>query len=243
MTSRKYTLLAVLGCLFASVAFAQSTTYGTRAIYGVGHDVTDSTHISKKKLPQHSEFLAGTYDYPAKPRDMWEVGIKAGLFTLASDVRPMASYGGAIHIRKALGHTLSLRLEGMYGRARGQNWKESKGYVSHSSSPWFQRTQNTNQFGQGVYYNYRTIVQDLSLQLLANVHNIRFYKQQTGLTLYVLGGAGLTTWCPQSDIMNGTTPYDYRGIVGKEYSKRKDVLKALRDLQVKYIPWILQTLP
>ena len=31
-------------------------------------------------MPQHTEFLNGTYNFPAKPRNQWEVGIKGGMF-------------------------------------------------------------------------------------------------------------------------------------------------------------------
>ncbi|MBU6204816.1 MAG: hypothetical protein KJS45_05500, partial [Bacteroidetes bacterium] len=36
--------------------------------------VGDTTVISKNKLPQQKEFVEGTYLYPPKPRDKWEVG-------------------------------------------------------------------------------------------------------------------------------------------------------------------------
>ena len=235
MTSKKYTLLAALFCFFASTVFAQTTA--TRAIYGVGHDVIDSSLISSKRLPQHIEFLAGTYDYPAKPRDMWEVGLKAGGFAIFGDVDVLPSYGFGVHVRKSLGHVMSLRLEGLIGRGRGQNWKPSHGYTyGGAANPWFSRYHVDGKADPNVYYNYRTVVQDLSLELLANIHNIRFYKNQTSLTFYVLGGVGVSTWCPQSDVMNGTTLYNYSGIAnayasGQGYGKRKDILKQLKDLQ------------
>jgi hypothetical protein len=37
-------------------------------------------------MPQHSEFLNGTYNFPAKPRNQWEIGAKFGAFTVAGDV-------------------------------------------------------------------------------------------------------------------------------------------------------------
>ncbi|HUN04124.1 MAG TPA: OmpA family protein, partial [Niabella sp.] len=237
MTSKKYTLLAVLFCLFASTVFAQTTA--TRSIYGAGLDVTDANLISSKNLPQHNEFLAGTYDYPAKPRDMWEIGVSGGMFNILGDVRSVPSIGTAVHIRKALGHVISLRLQGMYGRGIGQNYRPSTGYkYGGSNNPWYERynpqgTQTANLKFPEVFYNYRTIVQDLGLQILANVHNIRFYKDQTSLTLYALGGLGVTTWCAQSDVLDANNrPYDYSNIIKtQDYTKKKDVLKQLKDLQ------------
>ena len=71
MASKKYILLAGIICLLASGSFAQ---------VGASYDVKDSSLIPSKRMPQHSEFLNGTYNFPAKPRNQWEIGIKAGMF-------------------------------------------------------------------------------------------------------------------------------------------------------------------
>jgi hypothetical protein len=42
---------------------------------------------------------------------------------------------------------------------------------------------------QVVYHNYKTQIQDLSLQGLITLNNVRFHKQKTNLTIY--GGAGI----------------------------------------------------
>ncbi len=47
---------------------------------GGSYDVKDSSLIPEKRMPQHSEFLNGTYNFPAKPRNQWEIGIKGGFF-------------------------------------------------------------------------------------------------------------------------------------------------------------------
>ena len=41
---------------------------------------------SSKRMPQHTEFLNGTYNFPAKPRNQWEIGIKAGSFKVGGDI-------------------------------------------------------------------------------------------------------------------------------------------------------------
>jgi hypothetical protein len=79
-------------------------------------------------MPQHTEFMNGTYNYPAKPRNMWEVGVKAGLFTINGDVNASASYGVGAHIRKAFGYLFSARLSYMQGIGKGLNWQPSGGY-------------------------------------------------------------------------------------------------------------------
>ena len=43
-----------------------------------------------------------------------------------------------------------------------------------------------------VYYNYKTRVQDLSIQGVVTFNNIRFHKAKTGFTFYGFGGIGGT---------------------------------------------------
>ncbi len=80
MASKKYLLFAGIFCLLASSGFSQRL--------GASYDVKDSSLIPSKRLAQHSEFLNGTYNFPAKPRNQWEIGIKAGLFRLSAMYLP-----------------------------------------------------------------------------------------------------------------------------------------------------------
>ncbi len=73
MASKKYSLLAGIFCLLASYGFSQTTT-------GTGYDVSDSSVVPSRSMPQHTEFMNGTYNFPAKPRNQWEIGIKPGTF-------------------------------------------------------------------------------------------------------------------------------------------------------------------
>ena len=109
MASKKYSFLAGVFCLFASAGFAQTTT--TAAGTASGYDPADSSVVPSRRMPQHTEFMNGTYNYPAKPRNMWEVGIKGGSFTIGGDVASrFFSPGFGVHVRKALGYVFSLRL-------------------------------------------------------------------------------------------------------------------------------------
>ena len=111
MASKKYILLAGIICLLASGSYAQ---------IGASYDVKDSSVIPSKRMPQHSEFLNGTYNFPAKPRNQWEIGIKVGALTVSGDVPavfPTPGFGA--HVRKAFGYVFSMRLEYLYGTAKG----------------------------------------------------------------------------------------------------------------------------
>jgi len=248
MNHSKTLLLALAICSYGSSNAQVSGTHPYTAphpIYGPV-SITDSQYYSKKKQQQFRDFVTGQTDFPPKPRDMWEIGIKGGLFSVNGDVRSeMLSPGFGLHVRKSLGHTLSLRLEYMYGIAKGQDWRPSSGYkFTGMQNPWYYRYQRNSVLPGGnvwnpinfpdVYYNYKTTVQELSLQLIANLHNIRFYKPQTGATFYALGGVGVTTWDGRVNAMhevNGdleSAAYDYSTITA---TGKKDVLKQLKDLQ------------
>ncbi len=213
MTSKKYTLLAGLTCLVASTGFAQvSPTHPYTAVhplYGT-YVVTDQAYYGGKQLAQHNEFLVGNYDYPAKPRDMWELGIKGGSFTVIGDVpaNPLRSFGFGAHVRKSLGHVMSLRLEYVMGVATGEGYRPANaGWVGRQTN-WVP--------------NYKTKAQDLSLQALFNIHNIRFYKAQTAMTFYALAGVGVNTFSPRFEAQ-AQPSVAYNG------SNKKDVLKNYRD--------------
>lgn len=221
MTSKKYTLLAGLACLFASTGFAQvSPTHPYTAVhplYGT-YTVTDQAYYGGKQLDQHNQFLTGNYDYPAKPRDMWELGIKGGSFTLHDDLSAnwLRSFGFGAHVRKALGHVMSLRLEYVYGVATGEGYRPTT-KLGIQNDIWNRP--------DGYYPNYKTKSQDLSLQALFNIHNIRFYKAQTGMTLYALAGVGLNAFrvFTEAQIDGPSVAYT------SNPSNKKDVLKNYRD--------------
>jgi hypothetical protein len=89
MASKKYSFLAGLLCLLASYGIAQTTTTTS----GTGYDAADSSIIPSRSMPQHTEFLNGTYNFPAKPRNQWELGVKGGLFNISGDVASQLSPG------------------------------------------------------------------------------------------------------------------------------------------------------
>jgi hypothetical protein len=68
MASKKYILL-----LLALFVWLATGSYGQ---VGASYMYKDSSLIPAKRMPQHSEFLNGTYNFPAKPRNQWEIGVK-----------------------------------------------------------------------------------------------------------------------------------------------------------------------
>jgi len=102
MASKKYTSILALLILFSSAVFAQQND--------AAYDWRDSSKISTKNLPQHSEFLNNQYPYPARPREQFELGISGGLAFIVGDVSPTPGFGGSLSVRKAINHAFSWRV-------------------------------------------------------------------------------------------------------------------------------------
>lgn len=222
MASKKYSFLAGALCLFASAGFAQTTTTS-----GSGYDVADSSVVPSRRMPQQTEFMQGTYNFPAKPRNMWEIGVKAGSFAVLSDVPAnLPGIGFGAHIRKALGYVFSLRLQYMYAVGKGLNWNASTNYRSNTA--W---TSTGYVPPNVVFYNYRTNVQDLSLEGIITLNNVRFHKAKSSFNLYGLIGVGATTYDARVNALNGTTRYNFASITGfNDHRNRKNVKDQLENL-------------
>lgn len=237
MTIKKY-LLIVCTLLFTSAVSAQ--------VQVGGYSIWDSSVISKKNMPQHNEFMNNMYNYPAKPRNMVEVGISGGMFSIAGDVTSqMPTFGFAVHARKAIGYSLSLRLQYMYGVAKGMNWRGSEYYDFGSSNHWATAGYNSSTYtsqGDVVYNNYKNKTQDISLQAIYSINNLRFHRHQTKLQMYVGGGIGATFYNTMVDALdaNGNrytnlfssiynAGADQTSDYYVNYKNRKDIIKGLKD--------------
>jgi len=248
MASKKYSFLAGTLCLLASYGFAQ-TTGTTSGTVGTSYDVSDSSVIPSRRMPQHTEFMNGTYNYPARPRNQWELGIKAGMFTPSTDVAALVTPGFGAHIRKAFGYVFSLRLQYMYGIGKGLNYIPSENYAknpawaSRYSAPMISpgtgggyRSSNNNPSGNfdQIFYNYKTTVQDLSLEGIFTLNNIRFHKSRTGFSVYGIAGIGGMIYDTYVNALNGNTPYDFSQAVasaGQEgWKNRKETRDILKDM-------------
>ncbi len=233
MAIKKYSFLAGVFCLLASYGFSQTTT-------GTGYNVSDSSVVPSRSMPQHTEFMNGTYNFPAKPRNQWEVGVKAGLFTISGDVSAVPSYGVGAHIRKAFGYLFSARLSYMQGIGKGLNWTPSRNY--HNNLTWSDRY---NEGTDNVFYNYRTTMHDLSLEGIFTLNNIRFHKAKSGFNIYGLAGVGGMIYKAKVNAVNdndnnanvfgpnyatGFNQIAAGQVQGDQYKNRKDTRDALKDV-------------
>lgn len=227
MASKKYSFIAGALCLFASAGFAQTTSPS-----GSGYDPADSSVVPSRRLPQQQEFMQGTYNFPAKPRSMWEIGLQFGSFAVSGDIpAKLPGFGGALHVRKALGYIFSLRLHGMYAIAKGLNWNASTNFGNNTALRSAGYVANgTNR----VFYNYRTNVSSLSLDGIFTLNNVRFHKAKSGLSIYAFGGIGLATYDTKIDAL-GANGQNYQaafnGVTGfNDHANRKNVRDQLEQI-------------
>src|SRR5688500_16601750 len=229
MASKKYSLLTGFLCLLASFAFSQTGPTG-------GYDPADSSVVPDKRMPQHTEFLNGTYNFPAKPRNQWEVGVKAGIFTISGDVgAQFPTPGFGLHVRKAFGYVFSLRLEYMYGIGKGLSFLPSANFGKNPAwnrynAPGRPIVNPARPASEIIYYNYRAKVQDLALEGLITLNNIRFHKAKNGFNVYGILGIGGTVFETEVNALNGGTPYNFSGIQGGVFKDRKETRDDLKDL-------------
>ena len=249
MASKKYLLLAGILCLLASTGFAQRV--------GASYDVKDTALVPDKRMAQHSEFLNGTYNFPAKPRNQWELGLKLGLLNISGDIPSQLAFPSfGVHVRKAFGYIFSMRAEYMYGTGKGRTFNQannfwnndawtanlgSQGYfaptrqIDPTGSVFYSnRTTVSNTF-EPVFYNYKAKVQDLSLQGIVTLNNIRFHKSKTGFNFYGFAGIGGTVYETKINALNGSSKVNYGPITASSnvYKNRKDTYKALKAIQDK----------
>lgn len=227
MASKKYSFMAGALCLLAFAGSAQTPMKS-----GSGYDVADSSVVPTRSLPQQQEFMQGTYNFPAKPRNQWEFGIKGGSFMVSGDIpATFPGVGFGAHIRKALGYVFSLRLEYMYGIGKGLNWNASGGGVIQNNAVVRGLGYTTS---DQVFMNYRTKVQDLALEGLITFNNVRFHKAKSGFNVYGIIGIGATTYSTYYNLLNASNQNyrtQFNGVSGANiYTNRKNVRDQLKTI-------------
>jgi len=252
MASKKYKIiLGLIALLSATATFAQ---------VGSSYSVFDSSVVPSKRLPQQNEFWNNTYNFPAKPRNMVEVGVSVGNMVISGDVdSKYPALGFEAHIRKAFGYIFSLRLQYVNGSPKGLNWQQSQNFgynpawvgpngghggnltaVQDYNAPLRSNagpltyTNPSAPYGGVVYYNYKTHMQDLSLQGLFTLNNIRFHKQKTSFSVYAGAGVGFSWYNVRVNALdaNGNNYsklfHDISNQYANIYQNKGAIIKALK---------------
>jgi hypothetical protein len=239
----------LLSCLFAVVLISSVTAQesggtdgkwsGRDMTYrGASYDVLDTAYVPKSRLPQHRKFLNHQYDFPARPRDMWEVGLGFGLYNVIGQVPSLmlwqkGGYGLHFQGRKALGYLISLRMQYMYSIAKGLDWEGSYNYAYNPA--WIKYNAAT-QFGgkaDKVFYNYRMEAHQLNVDMIMTMNNIRFHKARNKTAVYTFVGLGVMAYKTRVNTENGKkNNYDFSTATGglaETRSNRSAIIKKLQS--------------
>jgi OmpA-OmpF porin, OOP family len=232
MASKKYALMLGLMSLFSSAAFSQQMQNDA------GYDWRDSSKIPTKLLPQQSEFLNNQYPYPAKPRNMWEFGFHGGTSFIIGDVSPrvLSSVGGGVSLRKALGHTFSIR--GQYDGAlmKGIDYRQRfasqipGNVVNDPWKAWYGPTSPVAGL-RNTYFvpNYKTKMHQLGIDLIASLNTASNYRGNPKTNIYVFGGYTYQAFDVDVEAVNPSgTPYNYSTMGINFGQSRHDIREAIK---------------
>jgi hypothetical protein len=206
----------------------------------------DTSIVPAKRLKQQEEFLAKKTAFPAKPRNQWEIGINIGQANISGDVRTKNLFnaqkgalplGFGATIRKAWGYVISTRLQYIHATTNGLGIEESPRHWGHNSNPW-----NTVANGayklKPVYDNYKTTMNELTLQAMFSLNNFKFHNSISKTSYYAfigLGGLGYNTMINALNGSNGV--YDFNAVnqnlpstTRDAWDNRKEIDNRLKDL-------------
>ncbi|GAA4303395.1 hypothetical protein GCM10023143_06740 [Compostibacter hankyongensis] len=181
----------------------------------------DTAYIPARRAEKQRSFLNNENPYPAKPRDMIELGVHGGYHFIIGDMPGIPGFGGGISVRKALGHVFSLRAEYTGSFDYGQDYKPYTSYLGSkvSGNPWAK-------FGGDQFVaNYKTATHALSLDLVATLNNIGFYRPNPKVDFYAL--AGYTIMAADVDV--DARDLDYSGV--DFGAKKSDIRKQIKDIR------------
>jgi outer membrane protein OmpA-like peptidoglycan-associated protein/opacity protein-like surface antigen len=217
MASKKYTLIA--GLLLAA------TTGGFSQLAGVV-DYKDSTKVPSKRMAQQNEWRNNslTQSFPARPRDMWQLGVYGGLFIVDGDCPPLPGWNVGVQVRKSLGYVFSIRGQVGYGVDKGLDYRRNSALGNNLVYNQYRGTSN--------YYvpNFKNTTISPSIDVLASLNNIMFHKKSNKVNIYVLGGFTEVIYKTEIDALNGSELYNFASLNDAFFSRpRKDIRSDLKD--------------
>ena len=242
--------------------------------YPAYNDEEYKNFVPKGRQDQQDKFMDRKYNFPARPRDRWEIGIDVGSLLVSGDIKTglagkatdgKVNLGYGAHIRKSFGYIFSMRANFMMGTAYGQNWQGTQGWnrsidTNHTPNialgggddnyeavkaldgtttrtPDYRRDGNNTlptSNNDLLFYNYKTNIREGAISGILSLHNIRFHKQQTKISLYGLAGiGGLWYRTMMNQLDEDGAEYDY-GTISRNYglaANRGGMLTELNDLR------------
>ncbi|BAV08600.1 OmpA family protein [Filimonas lacunae] len=211
MASKKYTALLGLLGLVQSATFAQKND--ANADWW-----KDSSKVATKRLPQYNEFANNQYPYPAKPRDMWELGFHGGYSFISGDIDARPGFGGGLSLRKSLGHIFSVRADYTGSFNYGLDYRTRPADAATAAALGYA-------VNQQYVANYRNRTHQGNLDFIASLNTLSHYRGNPKTNIYTFVGYSLVV--ADVDVDNSLTGANLTGVPFG--GKRSDIKKALKD--------------
>jgi len=228
MASKKYILSTAL--LLASVT-------GAWAQLGGVHNYMDSSYIPASRMAQQNEWKNNSknQNFPARPRDMWQLGVTGGLFMVDGDCPALPGWNVGVGIRKSLGYVLSLRGSISYGQNKGLDYRKNPNLSNHPSLAVYRNASPSfpNASGPGFYvHNYKNTTIAPSLDLLVSFNNIMFHSKENKLNIYGVVGYSPVFYKTQLDLFSGANGrYGYAALGAGFFNRsRQDIRSDMKNL-------------
>ncbi|MEM1000476.1 MAG: OmpA family protein [Bacteroidota bacterium] len=196
----------------------------------------DTVNLRDKHKLRQAMYESNQEAFPPPRRNNWSLGVQKGLSYVSGDVRAERGLGIGVNLRRALGHTFSLRGAVGTGYARGLNWRPNGGFLFNHA--WNGTSDNDINYIQDatydfVFYNYRMRYWDANLQLVANLGNISFNNREPKVSFYTFAGLGGLLYRTDVDARDAGGIYDFTNIAGtdpQDPDNRRETLNSLRAL-------------
>ena len=212
MVNKKFLLLLFSAVLICSCLFAQESQppidttkpkptlqWSNRDMTyrGKNYDVLDTSYIPKFRMKQHKKYLDHQSVFPAKPRNMWEIGGGLGLYNVIGNVPSLMLWqkGGEginVNVRKAWGYMFSTRLQYIYGVGKNLDTQPTTGfgmpYTGFGYTPIYLANSGTP--ATSVYRATRMESSQLNLDLIFSSHNISFNRDKNSVLFFGYFGVG-----------------------------------------------------
>ncbi len=223
MVIKKYAVMMSL--LFAAHGvFAQDSSMSMMSDSKSYWD--DSSKVSTKNMAQYNEFRNNQYPYPAKPRDMWQLGITGGVLVPLFDV-PNAQFPGwhaGLNLRKSLGYTVSVKFGAEYGETKGYEYRPYTSLQNLPANIAAQYAAANQQYLPA--YKMQAVIP--SVELLFSFSNILFHKGNPKSNVYLSAGYTPFVYHTKLDALRGNAAYNFNSI--NLTQKRTDIQKDVKDL-------------
>lgn len=219
-------LISFMLCQFNDLS-AQSG--GSKSLSSDGNGLEDNRTVDPD---QNAQWKAGDYPYPARPKDMWELGVNLGHSFVSGDVETLlpAGFGAGLHVRRAINYIFSVRGGVNYYTARGLDARPT-GMSTLRREKIFTQNNLRGRFGDvsAVHRNYKTKIWGGSVEAVVNIGNILFHSPDPKWNINFSGGLGFNSPTTTVNLFDGQSNYNWNSVIqGLDLHSKSD-RKTARD--------------